>query len=112
MRQRSGNKDDIIQDLETKNSALEQNIVVLKKKLEQRIESETSLRKQHTQLHKDHSEMTNLAEKRLADATAVENKFSDKIVKLDGELMNTKSILQRTKAANEVAMKSVSEEKE
>lgn len=110
-RRKSGNKDDIIQDLEAKNSAQEQSIIVLKKKLEQRTESENILRRKHEKLHAEHDEVTKLAEKRLNDGQLAENKFNEKLNKLEGELLSTKSNLQRTKAANQVTLKAFEEEK-
>lgn len=96
IKQRSGNKDDIIQDLEAKCSALEQSIVVLKKKLEQRTDSESLLRRKHEQLHQDHKEIVKLAEKRLNDGALAENKFNEKLNKIEGELISTKQTLNRT----------------
>ena len=69
------------------------------------------LRQKHEKLHDEHIELNKLAEKRLNDASVAENKFNEKINKLEGELINTRTILQRTKAAGELAMKSIEEEK-
>ena len=81
------------------------------KKLEQRTESENLLRRKHEQLHADHEEVTKLAEKRLADGQLAENKFNEKLNKLEGDLLSTRTSLQRTKAANQVTLKALEEEK-
>lgn len=85
--------------MEAKNSAQEQSIIVLKKKLEQRTESENTLRRQHERLHAEHDEISKLAEKRLNDAALAENKFNEKLNKVEGELLSTRTNLQRTKGA-------------
>ena len=85
--------------------------MVLKKKLEQRIESENLLRSKHEELHADMKAMTQLAERRKTDAEIAEAELKTKIAKLDAKLNNFQSMLQKTKSSNEVSMKSVNEDK-